>query len=626
MVLPAGVTTALVYKKAPVSFGGSQAKVLLEITPSVRLVHSATGTPLADYVEQVNPEEGGVAQVLLPHTDQAGFQDEAGNAFVNWHYTARIRYEKNGHQPKTLPLQSFQVPSGQTEVDLSLIPHGTPAIATSTPILGVSSVAGFAGSVTAEQIAAKLGDTFIPWRSTTLYLTDPRFGISSDGTEAAQATIKAAFDANPGAEFYAPPGDYRLDSTLVITAGIALHCAIDARFYANAPMGKMVDYTTTDGSFVHDRGIWGGLWDGNLKADIPVSIQNVLRFSFNDFTIRDGIRRGIKAGPEGAEIIARNGRIYNTTATNVADNIAIEDTMGDNYWTDIVITDWTQAVKDTAASYWLNVHAWLGADGLNGAQIPARYPTSIAFNATTKADFSACYADTYRTAFKSSSNGSGYTPKPRFINCNAFWAPTNVHSAFANANPGVVFDNTDGVGLTADRTSMDGLPEAPVSFLTGPSTKFTARGSINNGFVNGVADYLDGVKQGDSTFSPTFSATTTAGAHAYVVRNGRMTVDQNTVTYNIQVSATMGSTLAGALRLGGLPVPEGATGVRPSSGVIGYASGVNVEGVFTGGGTSTFDLIPVYRTPTGAAEIWANDLQGDVVEIWVTIQANVYKN
>lgn len=150
MVLPAGVTTALVYKKAPVSFGGSQAKVLLEITPSVRLIHSETGTPLADYVESVNPEEGGVAQVLLPHTDQPGFQDEAGNAFVNWHYTARIRYEKNGHQPKTLPLQSFQVPSGQTEVDLSLIPHGTPAIATSTPLLQVTSVNGKTGAVSLE--------------------------------------------------------------------------------------------------------------------------------------------------------------------------------------------------------------------------------------------------------------------------------------------------------------------------------------------------------------------------------------------------------------------------------------------------------------------------------------------
>lgn len=159
MVLPVGVTTCLVFKKAPVSFGGSQAKVLLEITPSVRLVHTATGTPLADYVESINPEEGGIAQVLLPHTDQPGFQDEAGNPFINWHYTARIRYEKSGHQPKTLPLQSFQVPTGQTEADLSLIPHGTPAIATSAPALSVTSLAGLTGAVTAEQLSALITPT-----------------------------------------------------------------------------------------------------------------------------------------------------------------------------------------------------------------------------------------------------------------------------------------------------------------------------------------------------------------------------------------------------------------------------------------------------------------------------------
>lgn len=189
MVLPAGVTTALVYKKAPVSFGGSQAQVLLEITPSVRLIHTATGTPLADYVESVAPAEGGVAQVLLPHTDQPGFQDEAGNPFINWHYTARIRYEKQGHQPKTLPLQSFQVPSGQAEADLSLIPHGVPAIATSTPALAVSSIGGLTGAVSAEQLSA-------------LVAPPSNIGIDTDGVpyfeaDASAATIEADVDGVP---------------------------------------------------------------------------------------------------------------------------------------------------------------------------------------------------------------------------------------------------------------------------------------------------------------------------------------------------------------------------------------------------------------------------------------------
>jgi hypothetical protein len=151
MVLPAGVTTCLVFKKAPVSFGGGQAAVYLEVTPSVRLIHTATGTPLADFLESVQPAEGGVAQVQLPHTDQPGFQDEAGNAFTNWHYTARVRYEKGGDK-KHLPLTTFQIPSGQTSIDLSLIPSGAPAVPTSTPTATVTSINGLVGAVTVEGV------------------------------------------------------------------------------------------------------------------------------------------------------------------------------------------------------------------------------------------------------------------------------------------------------------------------------------------------------------------------------------------------------------------------------------------------------------------------------------------
>ena len=149
MVLPAGVTTCLVFKKAPVTFGGGQAKVSLEVTPSVRLIHTATGTPLADFIEVVEPADGTPAQVLLPHTDQAGFQDEAGNAFTNWHYTARVRFEKSNDK-RHLPLTTFQLASGQTEVDLSLIPSGAPAMPTAAPIATVTSINGQVGAVTIE--------------------------------------------------------------------------------------------------------------------------------------------------------------------------------------------------------------------------------------------------------------------------------------------------------------------------------------------------------------------------------------------------------------------------------------------------------------------------------------------
>jgi hypothetical protein len=152
MVLPAGVTTALVYKKAPVSFGGSSGGVEIEVTPSVRLIHTETGTPLVDFIEAVSPAEGTAVQVMLPHTDQPGFQDEAGNTFTNWHYTARVRLKKQGQQPKTEPLFSFQIPSGQAEIDLSKIPHGVASLPTSAPIATVTSVNGVTGAVTVEGV------------------------------------------------------------------------------------------------------------------------------------------------------------------------------------------------------------------------------------------------------------------------------------------------------------------------------------------------------------------------------------------------------------------------------------------------------------------------------------------
>ena len=147
MVLPAGVTTCLVFMKAPVSFGGAAGGVEVEITPSVRLVHTETGTQLIDFIESISPADGTVAQLMLPHTNQPGFQDEAGNAFVNWHYTARVRLKKTGHQPKSLPLFSFQIPAGQTEIDLAKVPHGVAELPTSAPIAVVTSLNGQTGAV-----------------------------------------------------------------------------------------------------------------------------------------------------------------------------------------------------------------------------------------------------------------------------------------------------------------------------------------------------------------------------------------------------------------------------------------------------------------------------------------------
>ena len=145
MAYPPGVATCPVSIQAPVTFGGADATVHLEVTPGVRLIWAATGQTFADFVEQPADVSTGAATVNLP-TIQPGFQDEAGNAVTSWPYTARVRFEYNG-KTRHAPLRSFTIPQGQTAVDLALIPAGPAAPVLTAPSAVVTSVNGQTGAV-----------------------------------------------------------------------------------------------------------------------------------------------------------------------------------------------------------------------------------------------------------------------------------------------------------------------------------------------------------------------------------------------------------------------------------------------------------------------------------------------
>jgi hypothetical protein len=102
-----------------------------------------------NFMEEIASTEGVAGQFVLPHTDQDGFQDEAGNAYKNWYYTATIQYQTDR---ATLPAKTktFQLTSGQTVVDLDLLPTGVPAMPYTAPVAGVTSVNGQTGSVLVE--------------------------------------------------------------------------------------------------------------------------------------------------------------------------------------------------------------------------------------------------------------------------------------------------------------------------------------------------------------------------------------------------------------------------------------------------------------------------------------------
>lgn len=147
MALPAGISTATVTVGVPVTFSGLPVRTNVTITPSAFLVHTATGHPLVNMIETATASDGVAVQFTLPHTDQAGFQDEAGNAYQNWYYTATIQYQTD-KATKAPFTKVFQLATGQTTVDLDLLPGGNPAMPYSAPIAGVTSVNGQTGSVT----------------------------------------------------------------------------------------------------------------------------------------------------------------------------------------------------------------------------------------------------------------------------------------------------------------------------------------------------------------------------------------------------------------------------------------------------------------------------------------------
>jgi hypothetical protein len=97
-------------------------------------------------IEEATANDGVAVQFTLPHTDQAGFQDEAGNAYQNWYYTATIQYQ-SGKVTKPAFTKVFQLAVGQTTVDLDLLPSGSPAMPYTAPVATVTSVNGAIGAV-----------------------------------------------------------------------------------------------------------------------------------------------------------------------------------------------------------------------------------------------------------------------------------------------------------------------------------------------------------------------------------------------------------------------------------------------------------------------------------------------
>lgn len=458
------------------------------------------------------------------------------------------------------------------------------------------------------------------------------FGVSvAFGATASQSTaIQAALDDedNYGKTFRFPPGIYRCDVGLTVTNRNSLIFDRGAELRAGAAMDTLLAFSDPDAGYAEDFMLYGGTLNGNLLADKIMTIVGVLHYTLAHVTFIDGVHRGlVTTAGNGAELIAYDLRFHNTTTDNVADNIAIEANMGDSHYRDIIVRDWTVGVKDTGANRWTDVHVWIGPDIGAVEQMTERFPSSIGFDVTGSSNFDRCVSDTYRTMFKLRSGG-GFTQRPTFINCRGTLAASTLPDALLTANPSTVFDNTDGVGARVVLARVSGHSGAPTacSYLTGGGANFQSDAPESYGYVTGVAEYkpttglAQGIPQGATTFTPTlYGSTDAAGGHGvgythtYTTQTGRMVVNGDEVTYYVRVKATLTSStnFAGVLRIGGLPLPSGATNVRDGAGAVGFSQNVMVHNAVIFGSTTPYITL-LCQLPTTNPSSGTNDYAGTV--------------
>lgn len=459
------------------------------------------------------------------------------------------------------------------------------------------------------------------------------YGVVTGTASTQTAAIKAALDANPGKAFHFPPGDYRLDTGLAVTAGNSLHLAAGARLYAGSAMDTLIDYDNglTVTNYAQDKYIVGkGLIDANLLASKALAVGSVIRFTLGDgLTIKDPINRGLVTKATGAETICRNLRLHNTGTTNVADNAAIECLMSDCHFAEVVARDFTIGAIDRGSATWSDFHPWIGTT----TQLTARYADSVGFINGKGSILTRYYADTYRYDYRSAAT-TGFAVG-EMTDFRSFTNPANLTDPLAAASPGAIFDLVDGGFLNVKAGRYSGHGATPRTFVQGDTTRFSASEAVTTvGGVTGIADYRRGVRisnpivntspftRGSTTsFAPNVFGSTTGGTTTYTAQTGSMEVRDGIVFYRFRVAGTLGSAgtaPAGNVRIGGLPYPTGAVSVSTGAGTIHYVNGIDCTSLLGANGTAS-PLICIVTRRSGSTSTEVAAVPGATFEIWAEI-------
>lgn len=205
MTLPVGLATVSVGCGPYVDAVGTPYAGRLVFTPSVALVHAATGAVILPGAVVAALDATGSASVVLPATDTDDL------TVVGHTYTVEFDLRTNDGTRGTRAAFAFQLPQAAPTVDLDLLAPTESGTGVSVALPAVLSVAGLSGTVDGAALLAALGaatDADLDALAAAVALLAPKASPALTGT----VTVPTA-----------APGDNttKAASTAFVTAALA---------------------------------------------------------------------------------------------------------------------------------------------------------------------------------------------------------------------------------------------------------------------------------------------------------------------------------------------------------------------------------------------------------------------
>ena len=258
----------------------------------------------------------------------------------------------------------------------------------------------------------------------------PRLG---NETSDAPRIRRAIESAGAGGVVYFPRGEYKIDSTIVVTNQTSLLLHKAACLKAVKEMSFLLEYhgnEMNDGGHAgavvdHNLFIKGGVLDGNGLASCAV-VSGLRHFTLAETTFRNGAKVGLQLGypdkrpGEGGYEIFANNLYFVCNRPGMSGNVGLLTYIGDSHFTDLVNVDYTVGIRDRRwANRYTRCHVWGGPVLKPGTQTSEYLVDSICFDlAGYGAVLTDCYADTAMIGFNVSADarlfGCSYNNNYRF--------------------------------------------------------------------------------------------------------------------------------------------------------------------------------------------------------------------